>query len=316
MRARLVPPVLAVALLASCGSDGPQRAEPRASAPPSSSTALGAGAVTPGTTVPLPTKLLVVVLENHSQAQAWEQMPYLRELGTAYGRTSSYRALTHPSLPNYLALAGGSTFGVHDDRYPASHPLRGPSVFGQALDHGRTAKTYAEGMTFTCRATSAGRYAVKHNPWAYFADAAERTACRRYDVPLGTTSAGALRDDTLRGTLPNVGMVIPDGCSDAHDCSLATADRWLRTWGALWTSSPDFRTGRLAVVVTFDEDDRSEGNAVLTVVAHRRLHRVVVATSQTHLELSAWLSRAAGAPPLRSAVGHRTLGRAFTLSTS
>jgi hypothetical protein len=107
--------------------------------------------------------------------------------------------VTHPSLPNYLAIAGGSTFGVRDDKSPAAHPLAGQSVFGQVLAAGGTAKTYAEAMPSNCATSAEGRYAVKHNPWPYFADAGERAACRRYDVPSGTPARGALHDDVTPG---------------------------------------------------------------------------------------------------------------------
>ena len=64
----------------------------------------------------------------------------------AYGTATNFYAISHPSLPNYLVLAGGSTFGVADDDLPSAHRLHGPSLFGQLLAAGRTAKTYAEAM--------------------------------------------------------------------------------------------------------------------------------------------------------------------------
>jgi acid phosphatase len=311
---RLLVPLAALVLAACSSGESPPQAQPSATATTASPTPSVTGGG--GTTPSMPTKVLVVVLENHSQTQVLQQMSYLKGLSTRYGRTTAYRAITHPSLPNYLVMAGGSTFGVRDDKNPSSHPLRGPSVFGQALHNGRTAKTYAEGMPSACALTSTGRYAVRHNPWTYFTDSAERSACRRYDVPAGTPSAGALRSDTGRGTLPNVGLVVPDVCSDAHDCSLATADRWLRAWVPVWLAGPDFAAGRLAVVVTFDEDDRSQGNTVLTVVAHPRLSGRVVSSPVTHDNLSGWLSRVAGGSPLRDAAGKASLGRLFGLATA
>jgi phospholipase C len=152
-------------------------------------------------------------------------MPYLASLGSTYGRTTNYRSLTHPSLPNYLAMAGGSTFNVHDDSSPASHALPGSSVFDVALGRGQTAKTYAESMSSSCQRGAATPYAVKHNPWAYFSQ--HRASCARYDVAAGSVSAGPLRQDITSGRLPRVGMVIPNLCNDAHDCSLRTADAWL-----------------------------------------------------------------------------------------
>lgn len=252
-------------------------------------------------------KVLVVVVENHALSQMRAQMPYTRGLATRYGYAADYRGVTHPSLPNYLAIAGGSTFGVHDDRPPSVHPLRGRSVLGAAFAAGSTAKVYAESMTAPCQRTSHGRYAVKHNPWAYFVQ--ERTACRRYDVPLS-----ALQADVAAGRLPAVGMVVPNLCDDAHDCSLARADAFMRRYVGAVLAGPDWRSGRLAVVITADEDDNHHGNRVLTVVAQPSLHGVVVRTRLDHYSLSRSLAEVAGVAPLRHATTARSLLRTFGLT--
>jgi len=180
---------------------------PPPTATTSSSTPSGAGAA----------KVMVIVDENHTQAQAQASMPYLVSLQNTFGVTSHHTATTHPSLPNYLEIAGGSTFGVTDDAAPGSHPIAGVSVFGSALAPGESARTYNESMSTACQQTSSGNYAVKHNPWAYFLD--ERTECQANDLPLTS-----LPGDITAGTLPNVGMITPDLCDDGHDCSLGTAD--------------------------------------------------------------------------------------------
>jgi acid phosphatase len=240
-------------------------------------------------------------------------MPRLTAVAARYGRATRSYALTHPSLPNYLAIAGGSRFGIHDDDPPVAHPLGGSSVFGQVLAAGKVAKTYAEGMTRACQLSSTGRYAVKHNPWAYFTSRSERAGCRRFDVPAGTPTKGRLHKDILGGTLPTFGLLIPDLCHDAHDCSLATADRWLHGWLGPLLGSQDFRTGRLAVVVTFDEDDRDANNHIFTAVLHRRLHGRTVRTRLDHNALSHAVSRLVGARPLRKAATAPNLLHAFGL---
>ena len=205
-------------------------------------------------------KVLVVMVENHSLSQMRRGMPWLFRLAQRYGYATGYRAVTHPSLPNYLAIAGGSTFGVSDDDSPSAHPLRGASVFGQAIAQGGTARLYADAMSGTCALEPDYPYAVKHNPWAYFT--AERDSCRSDDVPLSQ-----LADDARSGDLPDVGMLIPDLQHDAHDGTLRAADRWLRTQLAPVLAGSDFTGGDLALVVTADEDDHNQGNKVLTVVA-------------------------------------------------
>jgi phosphatidylinositol-3-phosphatase len=305
-------PLALIVLLAGCSST----ASPNASAP-SGSRHTGSADHSPSrsgsasTKVPTkgssrgPTKVLVFMVENHSFAEMEAQMPWTAALAARYGYATAYHAMTHPSLPNYLAIAGGSTFGVQDDGGPSSHPLTGPSVFGEALAHGETARLYAEDMPGTCATTSAGGYAVKHNPWAYFVD--ERPACDRYDVPLT-----GLASDAAAGRLPDAGMVIANLCNIAHDCPLATADTWLREHVGPVLAGPDFTSGRLVVVITADEDDRSGDNRVFTVVASRDLTAPeVVSTPLTHLSLSLFYAEVLGFAPLRDAATAPSMAAAF-----
>ena len=63
----------------------------------------------------------------------------------------------------------------------------------------------------------------------------------------------------------------------------------------------DFRTGRLAVVVTFDEDDNHAHNQILTAVLHKGLRATTVATRLNHLALSRSASGLVGRSGLRGA---------------
>ena len=241
------------------------------------------------------------------------QMPFLRSQSQSYGTATDYYAISHPSLPNYLVMAGGSTFGVEDDEDPDVHPQRGQSVFGQMLAAGRTAKTYAEGMPGNCALHNDGNYAVRHNPWTYFADRAERSACEKFDVPSGSPAGGALSDDIAAGDLPNVGFLIPDDCNNGHSCSIDTTDRWLRTWLPAIEDGSDFRSGRLAVLITWDEDEDNTDNRVAMVALNPALKGRDVTTRLDHYVLSATISELARARPLRDANGAPDLLTAFGL---
>ncbi len=251
-------------------------------------------------------KLLVFVEENHSLDQMRSGMPYTAGLAKKYGYATDYHAIRHPSLPNYLAIAGGQTFGVRDDGPPARHRIAGRSVFGQALSHGMTAATYAEGMPSSCARTSQGAYAVKHNPWAYFAR--ERTSCAAHDLGLRAFGT-AVRS----GRLPNVGLVIPNLAHDAHDGSLATADAWFRARMQKVFAGPDWKSGRLAVVLTADEDDHNQGNKVLTVVIHPSQSHHVVSTRLTHYSLTRLYDDVAHLPYLANAATAPSMAGAFGL---
>ncbi len=253
-----------------------------------------------------PTKLLVIVEENHSYGQMQSGMPYLGSLAHAYGYAANYTAISHPSLPNYLAIAGGSTFGVTDDNNPSAHPLAAPSVFDQALGQRLTAGVYAESMPSNCDLANAQPYAVRHNPWTYFTPG--RADCQRFD-----RSDASLLADAHNNSLPNAGLVVPDLCNDAHDCSLTTADSWLQSHIPTVLASDDFTSGRLAVVITADEDDRSSGNHVLTVVLDANLNGEVVGTPLNHYSLSRFYSQTLGATPLANAKTAPDMRAAFGL---
>ncbi len=193
-----------------------------------------------------------------------------------------------------------------NDQRPSRHRLGGHTVFGQAVARGRTAVTYAESMPRRCALRNSGRYAVRHNPWTYFT--AERASCRRFDRKLCALPAAA-----AAGRLPRVGLVVPNTCHDAHDCSLATADAWFERLMGTVLAGPDWRSGRLAVVLTADEDDHDDGNRVLTVVVHPSQSHHVVGTRLTHYSLTRLYDEVADLPLLRRAASAPSMVRAFGL---
>jgi phosphatidylinositol-3-phosphatase len=174
-------------------------------------------------------------------------------------------------------------------------------VFGQLVAAGRTAKTYADAMPTNCARRNYKTYAVRHNPWAYFDDPAERAACEQFNVASGSPTGGAFLDDITAGQLPTFGLLIPDVCHDGHDCSAAITDDWLRSWLPTIMNGPDFKSNRLAIVVTWDEDDNDAGNHIALVVIHPSLKDKRVTTRLDHYGLSASIARIGGIPPLRRA---------------
>ena len=76
---------------------------------------------------------------------------------------------------------------------------------------------------------------------------------------------------------------------------------------------PDYRAGRLAIVITFDEDDNSGDNTVLTTVIAPTVHHVSAAGPLTHYSLTRYLAELAGTPPPGEAATAVSLGNAFGL---
>jgi hypothetical protein len=245
------------------------------------------------------TKILVIMEENHSIGQVFpSRMPYLWSLARQFGRATSWSDVGHPSLPNYLAIFGGSAFNDPQDCFPVpgcTYP--GPSVFGQAVTHGGSARAYEESMPKSCDHSDSGNYDVNHNPWAYFPD--ESHLCRVDDVPAGTVRSGALLTDVRQGSLPDVGLISPNLVHDGHDGSLAQADAWLHSWVPVLTSGADWHTGRLAIVVVFDEGETTE--QVPFVILDSSVSHKVIRGALNHFALARLIDEIVGVPPLREA---------------
>src|SRR5260370_3033377 len=71
----------------------------------------------PTTTSPKPliphfSKVIVILMENEEYSSIIGDLtaPYINSLAAGGALATQYYAVSHPSLPNYLALTGGSTF--------------------------------------------------------------------------------------------------------------------------------------------------------------------------------------------------------------
>jgi len=246
----------------------------------------------------VPTRYQHVVwiwFENHGidQVIGAKQAPYFTAVARSCGLATRYSAITHPSLPNYIAATSGGTQGIHGDGPPSKNATRARSIFEVA----RSWKAYQESMPRPCNLKSSGRYAVRHDPSTYYLRL-RSTLCRR-DVPLGTTRSGALASDLRHNRLPKFSFITPDLCNDMHDCSVATGDRWLRKWLPVLLGSHAYRAGRTAIFITFDESEGGGSNRVMTIAVApsvRRGSRTAAALS--HYSLLRATERMLGLRPL------------------
>jgi phosphatidylinositol-3-phosphatase len=234
---------------------------------------LGAGAPcgTPLPSHPAVTHLIWVWMENESYGSiiGSRNAPFETQLAHECGLATNYQAITHPSLPNYLAATGGSTFGVADDGEPDQHPIDAASIFEQVDLAHETWRGYAESMPENCDPITAGEYAARHNPAVYYTPL--RAACSRDDVPMGSLTAGAFALMAREGELPNFSFVTPNICDDAHSCPVAHGDAWLGRFLPLVFASPQYKSGTVGVFVTFDEGNSDDH--IPTIVAAREVPR-------------------------------------------
>lgn len=170
-----------------------------------------------------PSHIAVIVMENHEYGDiiASSSAPYINSLARRYALATGMYAITHPSLPNYLALTGGSTFGVDSDCTDCR--TSATSIVDQLDAAHLSWHGYMEDLPSPCfTGVGAGDYAKKHDPFAYYTRISTSPARCANIVPLTRLSA-----DERRGSLPRFLWISPNLCHDMHDCSISTGDRFL-----------------------------------------------------------------------------------------
>jgi hypothetical protein len=205
---------------------------------------LACPAATSAVSIPAFEHVVVIVFENKESSRVLgnRAAPTFHAYARRYASLARYYGVTHPSLPNYLALVSGSTHGITSDC--TSCVASGRSIADTIEASGRTWKTYAEGLPSPGYLGSfSGRYAKKHDPFAYFPDVANNPERRAQIVPLTR-----LTTDLRAGELPNFSLVVPDLCHSMHDCSVRVGDTWLGRHAAPFLSLPNS-----VVFVVFDE---------------------------------------------------------------
>jgi hypothetical protein len=225
--------------------------------------------------------------------------PHLTRLAQTYGDATRFYGEVHPSEANYVALLGGSTFGIHDDdafyctpgtKQPScggagrpgyvAHTVDAPHIGSQLEAVGLTWKSYNQSIPAPGSLAVYGSdpaedgphapalYASKHTGFVNFASVLKDP--HRAELIVGYP---ALRRDLASGSLPNFGLIVPNLCDDMHgvlepgvpsDClylrpgaliqrgdkAIANLVDMIQATSA-WSSRDN-----VAIVITFDEDDR------------------------------------------------------------
>lgn len=213
-----------------------------------------------------------ILLENVGYSVVGSKSaPYLNSLADQCGLATNYLAISHPSLPNYIALTSGSTHGVTNDGEPVTHPLAGSSIFSELDGNWRG---LVQSMPEACDHVTSGSYAARHNPAVYYLNLA--ATCQRDDVPLTLPL-----DLSSRFT-----FITPNICDDMHSCPVAIGDRWLSQVVPEIVASPEYQARSLVLFITFDENDGGPTNRVPTyVVAPSVPQHLRVGVALTHYSL-------------------------------
>jgi hypothetical protein len=254
--------------------------------------------------------VFVIVMENREASAIIgnSDAPYINGLARRYGLATDYRAVAHPSEPNYLALWSGSTQGVTNDgvyRFTS-----GATLADQVEASGRSWHVAAENVPLGCYKGSTasggpdgpGSYARKHEPaisWASVSGDAARCAritdFSHFDPDLG-----------------NLWFVAPNLCHDMHDCSVATGDAFLRSWLPTILTSTAFTNG--VVFLTWDEGTTSAGGGgkvAAIVISPLARSAFTSDVAHTHYSLLRTIEQAWGLPCLANACSANDLREFF-----
>ena len=141
-------------------------------------------------------------------------------------------------------------------------------------------------------ASAADQYATRHNPFVYFHTVIDdQQRCDTHVVSLGGLTVGAngasdsfsghlYEDLKTKATTPKFMFVTPNLCNDGHDATcvgpnvegtkdasgkniggLVSMDLWLKHWMPMILNSPAYKSGKMLVVLTFDESGFTDARA-------------------------------------------------------
>jgi phosphatidylinositol-3-phosphatase len=219
--------------------------------------------------------------------------PYISTLASTYGLATNYSAITHPSLPNYIALTSGGDQGITDDSDPSSHPLNVASIFSQLPAGG--SRSLEQDMTGTCDQSDSGGYAVRHDPEAYYTNLGSE--CSGYDVPFGSAP-----DLSAPFT-----FVTPNLTNDMHDGTIADGDNFLKSYVPALMATPQYQSGQTVIFIVWDENSGSSGNQVPCIVISPYTHAVRDPTPYTHYSLLRTTEQLLGLPALGNAASANSM---------
>lgn len=231
---------------------------------------------------PVAIKHVVVVMEENegygSVIGNTTSAPYINSLAGTCGLATNYHNTDHPSAPNYIELTSGQIAGgtsgkaYSNDCNYSGCPQSQNNIFNELDNAGMSWKDYAESMPSNCSIAGTTLYAMRHAPAAYYTNI-HNTTCPKYDVPLSnstnggpTITAGALYNDVVNGTLPNLAFISPNLCDDGHSTvsgvcgsnKVANLDKWLKSWVPFILNGKNYASGDTEVMVLFDEGEGAD----------------------------------------------------------
>lgn len=200
--------------------------------------------------------VVIVVGENKDFSTTYNStnMPYLTSLANEYGVGVNYYSDTHPSIGNYFNLTTGNILTDDDSKTPQNFPVSLNNIALEVQNAGLTWKDYVEnlpGASF-CGGLNKGSYYVRHDPLEYMTSINTEKS--------NFVCLSNFGHDILLRRLPNLSWLVPNGCDDAHDCSVGTFDSWLHQEIGPLVQSPYFKSGGTGLLIIVFDENASDGS--------------------------------------------------------
>ena len=285
--------------------------------------------------------LLVMENEGYNQMVGNRYAPILNALANYYGVATEYTGVADPSEPNYVAMLGGSSFGIRSDDpywFPGQ-TVNAANLMSQLEGIGKTWRGYFESMPYPgyrgycypdkCNGIPDAdtQYVSKHNGIVNFANMQTPSEFVKM-YPLTQLSA-----DLASGTLSNFSYIVPNECNDMHgappwcvDSSntdtpqqswlIAQGDRRVGDIVNQITSSSFWQKGNNAIVITFDEGNVAKSRVLTIVVTSHGPRQVQDNTAYNHYSLLASLQQTFGVGCLLNSCTANPMTNLFLISGS
>jgi hypothetical protein len=300
-----------------------------------------AGAETAGGAVPHYDHVFLLIDENHpySGIIGNPAAPEINALAADYGLATRYTGVADPSEPNYVAMLGGSTFGISSDDpyFFPDQTVDQPNLMSQLDSAGLSWKGYFQGMPYAgyrgycfpakCNGIpdSDTQYVAKHNGIVNFANMQTPAEFAKM-TPYRQLSA-----DLASGNVANLSYIVPDECHDMHgappwclDSAKAgsPSDNWLVATGDAFvgstvnaiTSSPVWQSGNNAIVVTFDDGNTINNQVTTVVITNHGPRGLTDNRAYNHYSLLATLQQVFGLGCLQASCSAATMDPLFQTS--
>jgi hypothetical protein len=287
--------------------------------------------------------VFMVIEENHGYGNIIGNpaAPEINALANDYGLATNYTGVADPSEPNYVAMLGGSDFGINSDDpyFFPGHTVQASNLMSQLDAAGKTWKGYFQDMPYPgfrgycypakCNGIpdSDTQYVAKHNGIVNFANMQTPSEFAK-QTPYPQLSA-----DLASGNVPNLSYIVPDECHDMHGAPpwcvdsgkfggvddtelVAQGDQFAgQTINAI-TSSSMWSSGNNAIVLTFDEGNVKSAKVVTVVVTNHGPRGVRDNIAYNHYSLLASLQQTFGLGCLLNSCSAKTMDPLFAITGS